>query len=83
MKSVEISTPHSRHHVPEEKLTSFGLHVTAREAYEMWKAGRERIQVLDVRTFEEYVLIGHADSRIRGGRATQRGNQENHWVERS
>jgi rhodanese-related sulfurtransferase len=47
--------------VPEEKLTSLGLYVTAREAYEMWKADPEHVKVLDVRTFEEYVLIGHAE----------------------
>lgn len=61
MTTVEISTPHSSHQVLEEKLTSLGLYVTAREAYEMWKADPERIKVLDVRTFEEYVLIGHAE----------------------
>ena len=61
MTAVEISTPHSSHQVLEEKLTSLGLYVTAREAYDMWKADPERIKVLDVRTFEEYVLIGHAE----------------------
>jgi rhodanese-related sulfurtransferase len=61
MNTVEISTPHSSHQVLEEKLTSLGLYVTAQEAYEMWKADPERIKVLDVRTFEEYVLIGHAE----------------------
>jgi rhodanese-related sulfurtransferase len=61
MKIVEISTPYSMHQVPEEKLTSLGIYVTAREAYDMWKADPERIKVLDVRTFEEYVLIGHAE----------------------
>ena len=61
MNTVEISTPHSSHQVLEEKLTSLGLYLTAREAYEMWKADPERIKVLDVRTFEEYVLIGHAE----------------------
>ena len=61
MSTVEITTPHSSHQVPEGKLTSLGLYVTAREAYEMWKADPERIKVLDVRTFEEYVLIGHAE----------------------
>ena len=61
MNTVEISTPHSTHQVLEEKLTSLGLYVTAREAYEMWQADPERIKVLDVRTFEEYVLIGHAE----------------------
>jgi rhodanese-related sulfurtransferase len=61
MATVEISTPHSKHQVLEEKLTSLGLYVTAREAYDMWKADSEHIKVLDVRTFEEYVLIGHAE----------------------
>jgi rhodanese-related sulfurtransferase len=61
MGTVEISTPHSSHQVVEEKLTSLGLYVTAREAYEMWQADPEQIKVLDVRTFEEYVLIGHAE----------------------
>jgi rhodanese-related sulfurtransferase len=61
MTTVEIRTPHSTHQVLEEKLTSLGLYVTAREAYDMWKADPERIKILDVRTFEEYVLIGHAE----------------------
>jgi len=61
MTTVEISTSLSTHQVPEEKLTSLGLYVTALEAYEMWKADPEGISVLDVRTFEEYVLIGHAE----------------------
>jgi rhodanese-related sulfurtransferase len=61
MNTIEISTLYSTHQVPEEKLTSLGIYVTAREAYDMWKADPERIKVLDVRTFEEYVLIGHAE----------------------
>ena len=61
MATVEIKTPQSTHQVLEEKLTTLGLYVTAREAYEMWKADPERVKVLDVRTFEEYVLIGHAE----------------------
>ena len=61
MSTVEISTLHASHQVPEGKLTSLGLYLTAREAYEMWKADPEGIKVLDVRTFEEYVLIGHAE----------------------
>ena len=64
MNTVEISTSNSKHQVPEEKLTGLGLYVTAREAYEMWKADPERIKVLDVRTFEEYVLIGHAEMAV-------------------
>ncbi len=64
MTTVEISTPQSKHQVLEEKLTSLGLYVTARDAYDMWKAEPERIKVLDVRTFEEYVLIGHAEMAV-------------------
>jgi rhodanese-related sulfurtransferase len=61
MATVEIKTPRSSHQVLEEKLTGLGLYVTAREAYEMWKVDPDQIKVLDVRTFEEYVLIGHAE----------------------
>ena len=61
MNLVEISTPYSSHQVPEEKLTSLGLYLTAREAYQMWQANPEQVKLLDVRTFEEYVLIGHSE----------------------
>jgi rhodanese-related sulfurtransferase len=61
MNYVEVSTPFSSHQVPEEKLTSPELYITAREAFEMWKADPGNVKVLDVRTFEEYVLIGHAE----------------------
>jgi rhodanese-related sulfurtransferase len=61
MTTVEISTAHSKHQVLEEKLTSLGLYITARESYDMWKSNPEQVKVLDVRTFEEYVLIGHAE----------------------
>jgi hypothetical protein len=64
MTYQEISTPHSKHQVLEEKLTSLGLYITAREAYEMWMANPEQTKVLDVRTFEEYVLIGHAEMAV-------------------
>ncbi|MGA2884079.1 MAG: rhodanese-like domain-containing protein [Halobacteriota archaeon] len=50
----------SNHQVPEKKQTSLGLYVTAKEAYEMWKTGPERVNILDVRTPEEYVFVGHA-----------------------
>jgi len=57
----KISTLHASHEIPEAKLTGLGFYATAAEAYEMWKADPRRIKVLDVRTFEEYVLIGHAE----------------------
>ena len=47
--------------VPKKKQTSLGLYVTAQEAYEMWKADPEKINILDVRTPEEYYFVGHAE----------------------
>lgn len=47
--------------VPEKKQTSLGLYVTAKEAYDMWKADPERVNIIDVRTPEEYVFVGHAE----------------------
>jgi rhodanese-related sulfurtransferase len=51
----------SGHQVPERKRTSLGHYVTAEEAYEMWKADPERVRLLDIRTPEEYVFVGHAE----------------------
>ena len=48
--------------VPEANRTSLGLYVTPQEAYEMWKAEPERVHILDVRTFEEYVFGGHVET---------------------
>jgi rhodanese-related sulfurtransferase len=59
-----ISTLHASHEVPEGKLTSLGLYVTAAEAYEMWKADPEHVKILDVRMVEEYVFLGHAEGAV-------------------
>ena len=45
--------------VPKEKQTSLGLYLTAKDAYEKWKADPKGIMILDVRTPEEYVFVGH------------------------
>lgn len=45
--------------IPKEKQTSLGLYVTAAEAYEKWKADPEHVKVLDVRTPDEYLFVGH------------------------
>ena len=47
--------------LPEGKQTTLGLYVTAKDAYEMWKAAPDDVAVIDVRTPEEYALIGHAE----------------------
>jgi rhodanese-related sulfurtransferase len=47
--------------LPDGKQTTLRLYVTSREAYEKWKAAPDEVTVLDVRTPEEYVFIGHAE----------------------
>ena len=45
--------------VPKAKQTSLGLYLTAQQAFEKWKADPEKVKVLDVRTPEEHVFVGH------------------------
>ena len=45
--------------LPKEKQTSLGLYLSAREAYEKWKAEPEKVKIIDVRTPEEYLFVGH------------------------
>jgi rhodanese-related sulfurtransferase len=45
--------------IPKEKQTVLGLYVTAKEAYEKWKAEPGKVTILDVRTPEEYLFVGH------------------------
>jgi len=45
--------------LPKEKQTTLGLYLTAREAYERWKAEPEKVKIVDVRTPEEYLFVGH------------------------
>jgi rhodanese-related sulfurtransferase len=47
--------------IPEKKQTVLGLYVTAQEAYEKWQADPDKVNILDVRTPEEYIFIGHAE----------------------
>jgi len=46
--------------LPKAKQTTPGLYLTAKEAYDKWRADPENITVLDVRTTEEYLFVGHA-----------------------
>jgi rhodanese-related sulfurtransferase len=55
---VPVGVPDTE--VPERKRTSLGQYVTAQQAYAMWEAEPERIIIIDVRTPEEYVFVGHA-----------------------
>jgi rhodanese-related sulfurtransferase len=45
--------------VPEAKRTDLGLYMTAKEAYARWQADPENVKIIDVRTPEEYIFVGH------------------------
>jgi rhodanese-related sulfurtransferase len=45
--------------VGEKKQTVLGLYVTAKEAYERWKADPDNVKIVDVRTPEELLFVGH------------------------
>jgi rhodanese-related sulfurtransferase len=45
--------------LPKEKQTMPGLYVTASEAYAKWKAAPASVRILDVRTPEEVLFVGH------------------------
>ncbi len=47
--------------IPEGKQTVAGLYLTAKEAYVKWNAEPEKVIILDVRTPEEYLFVGHPD----------------------
>jgi rhodanese-related sulfurtransferase len=56
-----VTTPlHDGRPIAEARQTSLGLYVTAKEAYDMWQADPEGVHILDVRTPEEWVFVGHA-----------------------
>ncbi|MGK2858435.1 MAG: rhodanese-like domain-containing protein [Thermoanaerobaculia bacterium] len=45
--------------IPKEKRTVLGLYLTPAQAYEKWKSNPETVKILDVRTPDEYVFVGH------------------------
>lgn len=47
--------------VPKSKQTTLGLYLTAREAYDKWKAAPQDVMIIDVRTPEEFIFIGHPE----------------------
>ena len=47
-------------HIPKDKQTKPALYLTAKEAYEQWRADPEKIKIIDVRTPEEYLFVGNA-----------------------
>jgi rhodanese-related sulfurtransferase len=46
--------------IPKKKQTVLGLYLTAKEAFAKYHVDADRMVVLDVRTVEEYIFVGHA-----------------------
>jgi rhodanese-related sulfurtransferase len=46
--------------IPKKKQTVLGLYLTAKEAFSKWHVEADKVVVLDVRTPEEYIFVGHA-----------------------
>lgn len=56
----DIHAQNARPELPERKQTSLGLYVTSAEAFQMWSADQKNVVILDIRTPEEYLFVGHA-----------------------
>ncbi|MGB3702006.1 MAG: rhodanese-like domain-containing protein, partial [Anaerolineales bacterium] len=61
MTNEAISAKSPAFEIPESNKTALGLYVTPKEAYTMWEADPEGVNILDVRTFEEYTFVGHLE----------------------
>ena len=46
--------------VLREKVTTLGLYLTSKEAFAKWQGDPEKVKILDVRTTEEFLFVGHA-----------------------
>jgi len=55
------ASPAPGREVPKGKETVLGLYLTAREAFEKWKSNPGKVKILDVRTPEEYLFVGHPE----------------------
>jgi rhodanese-related sulfurtransferase len=45
--------------LPKAKKTVLGLYITSKEAWEKWQANPEKVKIIDVRTQEEFLFVGH------------------------
>jgi rhodanese-related sulfurtransferase len=60
MSAANAQEAAAKNDLPEGKQTSLGLYLTAAEAYDRWIASPDAVRILDVRTLEEYLYVGHA-----------------------
>lgn len=61
LATMPVATAMDASSVPKEKQTKLGLYMTPVEAYEKWRGDSDNVKILDVRTPEEYIFVGHAE----------------------
>jgi rhodanese-related sulfurtransferase len=54
-----LNVSETQTNLPVAKQTTLGLYITAKEAFQRWQADPEHMMLIDVRTPEEYLFIGH------------------------
>jgi rhodanese-related sulfurtransferase len=63
---ITVGALHARERqLPDSKRTSLGLYVTAKAAYENWKADPTNVKIVDVRTPNEFRLIGFPEMAVK------------------
>src|SRR6185369_3689859 len=55
----ELNMTNPKAELPKEKQTTLGLYVTAKDALQKWTAEPDKVKIIDVRTPEEYLFVGH------------------------
>ena len=55
-----IASAQAASDIPKKKQTVLGLYLTAKEAFSKYHIDSDKVVVLDVRTPEEYIFVGHA-----------------------
>lgn len=56
---ISLTLAQSQVAIPKKFQTKLGKYATAMEAYEMWRENPGTVKILDCRTAEEYVFVGH------------------------
>ncbi len=59
--AICVNTALGDANLPEKKQTTLGLYINAQQAYTMWKNDPANVVIIDCRTPEEYVFVGHPD----------------------
>lgn len=60
MAAANVNEKAAKAEPPKGEQSIMERQVTAEEAYEKWRAAPDSVKVLDVRTLEEYLFVGHA-----------------------